>query len=177
MSLYKKSPAPKVVKIVESKPKSPSTASLKSSTDTIPPIDEEAVKIAKSEAACAIKARTRMASVTTNRNMNLGKMSAEEARQVQKVLPKNLVREVTTAMTNINFVGFEGRVRQLVIGLLEDPIKRMTSYDDLLTRMNTAIQRNIRRTHELDFVLQKYSRASSIVETFENRMREMNNEL
>ena len=56
-------------------------------------------------------------------------------------------------MTNINFVGFEGRVRQLVIGLLEDPIKRMTGYDDLMARMNTAIQRNIRRTHELDFIL------------------------
>ena len=68
-------------------------------------------------------------------------------------MPQNLVRDVTTAMTNINFVGFEGRVRQLVIGLLEDPIKRMTSYDELMTRMNAGIQRNIRRTHELDFIL------------------------
>lgn len=69
-------------------------------------------------------------------------------------------------MTNINFLGFENRVQTMIVNLLENPIKQMTGYDTIIERMNIAIQRNIRRTHELDFITQKYSRAASIVDSF-----------
>ena len=64
-------------------------------------------------------------------------------------------------------------MRQMIVGLMEGPIKQINGYDELITRINEGLQRNIRRTHELDFILQKYQRAATVVETYEKEMKKL----
>ena len=39
--------------------------------------------------------------------------------------------------------------------------------------MGESLRKNIRRTHEIEFILQKYHRATTCVESFEHRFNEM----
>ena len=39
--------------------------------------------------------------------------------------------------------------------------------------MSESLRKNIRRTHEIEFVMQKYHRATTCVESFEHRFTEM----
>ena len=43
--------------------------------------------------------------------------------------------------------------------------------------MSESLRRNIRRTHELEFVVQKYSKAVAVSEKFENRYDNMESKL
>ena len=56
-------------------------------------------------------------------------------------------------MSNLNFVGFEARVRQMIITLMEGPIAQINGYDTIIQKINELLQRNIRRTHELEFIM------------------------
>ena len=40
--------------------------------------------------------------------------------------------------------------------------------------MGESLRKNIRRTHEVEFIVQKYARATTCVESFEHRFAEMN---
>ena len=57
--------------------------------------------------------------MATKRDMVFGKLTVEESKQLQKVMPYNLIKEVTLAMNDINFAGFESRVKEMIITLLE----------------------------------------------------------
>jgi len=71
-------------------------------------------------------------------------------------MPYNLIKEVTLAMNDINFAGFESRVKEMIITLLEQPIKRIYQYDEIISELSGTMRKNVRRTNELDFILQKY---------------------
>ena len=102
----------------------------------------------------------------------MSKLSQNENRDISKLLTHQLVKEVTKSMNTINFGGFESKVYSMIMELLEKPIRTMHEYEEIMTRMGESLRKNIRRTHELDFVCQKYQRAAAIVETFEARYME-----
>lgn len=72
---------------------------------------------------------------------------------------------------------FETRVKDLILTLLDKPLTKMTIQEELMTKYSESLRRNIRRTQELEFTLQKYQRANSFVEAFDARFSELEKKL
>ena len=118
-----------------------------------------------------------MGKVVSKPDLDMSKLTQNENREISKLMTHQLVREVTKTMNAVNFVGFEQRIYQLIIGLLENPIRKMQQSEDILKKMSESLRRNIRRTHELEYIVQKYSKAVSLAEKFENRYDNMESKL
>ena len=77
-------------------------------------------------------------------------------KEMSKVMTHELVNKVTKAMNEVNFMEFETRVKDLILTLLDKPLTKMTIQEELMTKYSESLRRNIRRTQELEFTLQKY---------------------
>ena len=103
----------------------------------------------------------------------MSRLTYNENREISRLLNHQVIKEVTKTMNNINFIGFERKVKEMIISFLEKPIKQITHSEGILSKMSETVRRNVRRVHELEFVMEKYQRAATIVETFENRFTAM----
>lgn len=117
--------------------------------------------------------KTKLGQTITQTNLNMSKMTQNQNREISKLLTHQVIKEVTKTMNAINFAGFEKRVNQLVLTLLEKPIRQISHSEQIITKMSDTLRRNVRRVHEIEYILEKYQRAATIVETFENRFSSM----
>ncbi len=63
--------------------------------------------------------------MATNEKFDMAKLNASENRDLSRMLTHKVVKEITKTANEVNFVGFETRVRQMIISLMEQPIRKI----------------------------------------------------
>lgn len=53
--------------------------------------------------------------------------------------------------------------------MLKEPLMKMSLQENLMTKFGEALRRNIRRTHDIEHVVEKYQRAQTFADSFEER--------
>jgi len=56
-------------------------------------------------------------------------------------------------MNAVNFQGFEARINELILTLLEKPVRKIQQNDQLISKIGESLRKNIRRTHEIEFIM------------------------
>ena len=89
---------------------------------------------------------------------------------IAKVLTEKLVKQVSASVTEINLQQMEGRIKDLVMRVMEVPLQKMTLQEEILSKYAQSQRRVVRQVHELEFLMQKYQRASLLGEKTEKRI-------
>ena len=97
--------------------------------------------------------------------------------QMKKVMTHELVNEITRTMNEVNFAGFEGRVKQLILTLIEKPLQKMGLNEQLLEKYTESTRKIVRRQHEMEYIIQKFQKVSSGAENFDKRFNELDQKL
>ena len=58
----------------------------------------------------------------------------------------------------------------MILDILKPQINKMALQDKLITDYGLAVRRNVRRLHELEFVMQKYSKVCDLSEQFDKKL-------
>ena len=103
----------------------------------------------------------------------MSRMSQNDNREISKLLTHQLVKDVTKTMNASSYMGIESKIRAMIISLLENPVKQMSQHEEVITKMGESLRKNIRRTHDLEYILQRYQRATTCVDAFEFRFTEL----
>ena len=53
-------------------------------------------------------------------------------------------------------MGFEARIKKLILTLLENPVKQMHKQEQTLHNMADTLRQNQRRMHETEFIVSKF---------------------
>jgi len=69
------------------------------------------------------------------------------------MLTHQVIKEITKTMNEVNFAGFETRVRSMIITLMEQPLRKMQQNDEVISKLGDSLRKNIRRTHEMEFII------------------------
>ena len=85
----------------------------------------------------------------------------------------SLVEQVTRSINEVNLMGHESRIKELVITLIKEPLTKMSLQESILAKFGEALRRNIRRTHDIEHIVEKYQRAQSYVDSFEERFENL----
>ena len=80
-----------------------------------------------------------------------------------------LISTITKTMNEANYSGIEGRIKEVVLQAIEKPVKKMAFMEDLLHKYADSTRKNVRRVHELEFIIEKFSKESNAIENFEKR--------
>ena len=71
----------------------------------------------------------------------------------------------------VDMNNFEGKMRQLVINLLDKPVSIMREMHDTIEALKEASRKNARRLYELEFALHTTSRNNSKIDSVEEDLR------
>ena len=85
-------------------------------------------------------------------------LSELENTKLSKVMTHELVAQVTKSMNMVNFADFESKIKLMMLDILKQPINKMALQEELITKYGEAVRRNVRRVHEMEYVIQKYSK-------------------
>lgn len=61
-------------------------------------------------------------------------------------------------MNNLNFMEFETRVRDMILEMIDKPLKKLNLQESLLKKYGDSQRRNVRRIHEVEFIMSKFQR-------------------
>ena len=86
------------------------------------------------------------------------------------MLTKRLVEDVTKSLNDVNFMGFESRIKKLILTLLENPVKQMHEQEKSIVELTDTNRRVNRRMLETEFIMQKFQKAVAVVDTFSNKI-------
>ena len=73
--------------------------------------------------------------------------------KMKKILTHELVNEVTRSMNEANFMGFEARIKAMILKLIEPSIKNLKLNEDLITKYAESTRKNVRRIHEIEYAI------------------------
>lgn len=104
-------------------------------------------------------------------------LSNSDNAKLSRVLTHELVDQVTKSMNMVNFSQFESNMKQMLLSILEKPIHKMGLHEQLMQKFGQTLRKSVRRVHEMEHVIQKYSRVADAAETFDNRYQELESRL
>ena len=81
------------------------------------------------------------------------KITRLENDKMKKILTHELVKEVTRSMNEANFMGFEARIKAMILKLIEPSIKNLKLNEDLITKYAESTRKNVRRIHEIEYAI------------------------
>lgn len=81
------------------------------------------------------------------------KITRLENDKMKKILTHELVNEVTRSMNEANFMGFEARIKAMILKLIEPSIKNLKLNEDLITKYAESTRKNVRRIHEIEYAI------------------------
>ena len=57
---------------------------------------------------------------------------------------------------NVHCTEVESRVKEIIVALLDKPLKNMALNEELLSKYGETARRNVRRVHEMEYIVQKF---------------------
>ena len=75
--------------------------------------------------------------------------------------------------SNLNWFGFETRVRRIVYELLDQPMLKVKSMIDQQEKIDQTLDFNKRRIDEHDFLLYKFQKRTDMESEYEHRITKM----
>ena len=84
-------------------------------------------------------------------------------------LSRIIVKKVTSLMSDYNFLGFEDRIRQLILKMLRRPMDKLKEQDEFNMRTDAIVKRHIRTISEMEFFLRKMSNHVGAVDDFHTK--------
>ena len=94
-----------------------------------------------------------------------------ENKKVSEIMSHDLITTVTEAMNKANYFGIEGRIKEVVLSVVDKPVKKMKLLEEMVSKYADSTRKNVRRIHELEYVIQKFAKESSAIESFEKRFK------
>ena len=76
-------------------------------------------------------------------------------------------------MTAVNVYEMETRIRDLVMNVLAEPLQKITLQEEILSKYAHSHRRTVRKVHELEYIIQKYQRATLYGEALERKLQNM----
>jgi hypothetical protein len=90
---------------------------------------------------------------------------------------QKIVQEVTKSLNEVNFFGFENRIRALILGLLEKPIQTMKDQESTIKLLSTSSKSYMRRIHEVEFIVHKFQHTVATLEDVELELARVKEEM
>ena len=79
-----------------------------------------------------------------------------------------IVKEVTKSLNEINFYGFENKLRGIILSLLERPVTKMKEQEEIINLLSKSTKAYMRRLHEAEFIVHKFQTTISSVDELRN---------
>ena len=69
-------------------------------------------------------------------------------------------------------MNFEGRMKKVILEVIEQPVNNIRLLEDLVHKYAETTRKNVRRTHELEFVVEKFMREASNSESYDGKFKD-----
>ena len=87
---------------------------------------------------------------------DMKKITQLDNEAMSKLMTHELVSHVTKTINEVHCTEVESRVKEIIVALLDKPLKNMALNEELLSKYGETARRNVRRVHEMEYIVQKF---------------------
>ena len=71
------------------------------------------------------------------------------------MVTQDLISKVTKTVNDVNFVAFEGRTKEIILSILEEPLGKIGLQETMLEKYGEGLRKTVRRVYEMEYTINK----------------------